>query len=191
MIELPLTVHLATDDGTSVAGSRRIAGWVTRANASLEAYGIRVYVRAVRTLPAGYDTVTRWTERRQLAGYAPSDGTIHVFVIEELDRPNRRRGRKRVRGLHWRYRGLSKRLRAREYLVVTRGAPMTTFAHELGHLFGLRHSSFEDNIMCSCRKGRDVRFTASQGRTMRSGAYGFASRQDTPSRGRRVAYRNR
>ena len=190
MLELPVTIHLATDDGTSVAGPRRVASWVRRANAALEAYGIRVYVRAVRTLPAGYDTVTKWRERRELAGYAPSDGTIHVFVIDELDRPTRRRGRKRVRGLHWRYRGLSKKLRSREYVVVTRGAPRTTFAHELGHLFGLRHSTSEDNIMCSCRRGKNVRFTASQGRAMRSGARSFTARQ-APSRGRRVAYRRR
>ena len=121
--------------------------------------------------------MTRWRERRELASFAPRDGTIHVFVIDALDTERRRLFRRRIRGLHWRYRGLNRQLRNREYVVVTRGAPTTTFAHELGHLFGLRHSGRADNIMCSCREGTEVGFTWTQGSAMRSGARAYVQRQ--------------
>jgi hypothetical protein len=176
LIRIPITVHVAR--GTSGSAPRRVERWVQRANAAFESYGIRVYVRAVRYLPDGFEAVTRWKERRQLAAYAPSDGTIHVFAIDELDKPRRVQLRRRVRGLHWRYRGLNPRLREREYVVVTESAPMTTLAHELGHMFGLRHSSSSDNIMCSCRRGSNVSFTADQGRDMRDGADSFVARHD-------------
>jgi hypothetical protein len=174
LIRIPITVHVARDAYESAP--RRVQRWVDRANAALESYGIRVYVRALRYLPDGYEAVTRWRERRELAQYAPSDGTIHVFAIEELDRPRRVQVRRRVRGLHWRYRGLNRKLRQREYLVVTRSAPLTTLAHEIGHMFGLRHSNYADNIMCSCRRGSDVSFTADQGRDMRDGASQFVAK---------------
>lgn len=167
-MKIPVTVHLATDSGASVASNRDVQIWVERANEELAPFGIEVDVVAVRRMPAGWSEVTHWKGRRALAGYAPNDGTVHVFAIEALDVEGRRA--RRVRGLHWRYRGLAPGLRGREYLVVTREAPATTFAHELGHLFGLRHASKTDNIMCSCRRGPNVGFTEVQGGAMRDGA---------------------
>ncbi len=178
LIRIPLTVHVATEEGDPVASRSRLTQWVLRANRALERSGIEVYVHSVRHLPRGWGAVTRAGQRRQLASYAPNDGTIHVFAIEELDRP-RRRARRRVRGLHWRYRGLRRDLREREYVVVTDGAPNTTFAHELGHLFGLGHSKAQTNIMCSCRRGSVLGFSPDQSAQMRSGAQAFLSRQPT------------
>jgi hypothetical protein len=177
LIRLPLTVHIATDEGDPVASRTRIARWVRRANRALRPAGLEVDVRSVRHLPAGWTSVTRWRQRRKLANYAPHDGTIHVFVIEELDTKRRRMFRRRIRGLHWRYRGLNRDLRSREYVVVTEGAPTTTFVHELGHLFGLRHSTAINNIMCSCRRGMKVQFTDTQMRSIQTGVERYAARQ--------------
>ena len=177
MVRMPLTVHVATEAGDPVSSQARVAAWVRRANEALSGAGIEVYVKAVRHLPRGWQAVTRSQQRRRLATYAPSDGTIHVFVTEELDKPRRRRSRRRVRGLHWRYRGVRSELRSREYVVVTDGAPNTTFAHELGHLFGLAHDRGTRNIMCSCRVGKNVSFSGQQLREIREGARGFLSRQ--------------
>jgi hypothetical protein len=178
MLRLPVTVHLATEGGAAVTSRADVAAWVARANEELAPYGIEVEVRAVKRMPSGWSSVTRWQARRALARYAPNDGTIHVFGIEHLD-DGARMGR-RVRGLHWRYRGLARTLRGREYVVVTRDAPDTTLAHELGHLFGLRHTARQDNIMCSCRRGRGVNFTDTQGDQMREGARRFLARQGLP-----------
>lgn len=178
VVRLPITLHMATDGGEPVAKRAGVRQWIARANQNLAPFGIQVEVRAVRHLPDGWESVTRWGQRRQLAHYAPTDGTIHVFVIEELDRRRRPVLGRKVRGLHWRYRGLNRKLSQREYIVVTRGAPTTTLAHEIGHLFGLRHSSASNNIMCSCRSGSNVGFTRTQGIEMRQGVQAFMSRQD-------------
>lgn len=192
LIRIPLTVHVATHDGDPVTSRARVSRWVLRANRALAQAGIEVYVHSVRHLPRGWRAVTRAQQRRRLAGYAPADGTIHVFVTEELDKP-RRRMRRRVRGLHWRYRGFRRDLRQREYVVVTGGAPNTTFAHELGHLFGLAHSKSTTNIMCSCRQGSRLGFTYAQATQMRTGASAFLERQPTRygAFGKRFARRRR
>jgi hypothetical protein len=178
VMRLPVTLHMATDGGEPVAQRAGIRRWIERANRDLAPFGIEIVVRAVRHLPDGWESVTRWGQRRQLAHYAPTDGTIHVFVIEELDRRRRPLFGRKVRGLHWRYRGLNPRLAQREYIMVPRGAPTTTLAHEIGHLFGLRHSTSTDNIMCSCRSGSNVRFTRAQGLQMRDGVRAYMSKQD-------------
>ncbi len=190
-VMIPVTFHLAAGREASGTTNREVQTWVARANEELAGFGIQVEVVAVRRMPAGWGSVTHWRSRRALAGHAPSDGTVHVFAIEALDEVGHRS--RRVRGLHWRYRGLAPDLRGREYLVVTREAPSTTFAHELGHLFGLRHASREDNIMCSCRRGQNVGFSAQQGVTMRAGATRLLARHlsGSPTAGRIARRRDR
>lgn len=185
-LRLPLTVHIAVEpSGDPMVDHLRVRRWVERANRELALAGIEVRIANVRLLPEGWDEITRWRQRRLLASYAPRDGTIHVFVTGALDTARQRVFHRQIRGLHWRYRGMSRTLRDREYVVVTEEAPMTTFAHELGHLFGLGHSSSPGNIMCSCRRGDRVAFTSEQGEAMRRGVRRFASRQvDSYRRGR-------
>jgi len=183
-----VTVHVASEEGLPIATRRQVEQWVTRANRALNPHGIAVEVRSITNM-AGHTSVTRRRERRQLAAMAEYDGTIHVFVTESLDAPSLLQ-RRRVRGLHWRYLGLNRELRQREYVMVTLGAPKTTFAHEVGHLLGLRHDLGKDNIMCSCRRGTDTRFTAAQGASMRQGVSRFASRQQQAER-RALAQRRR
>jgi hypothetical protein len=170
-----VTVHVPTVDGVPLASQRQILQWVERANEALRPHGLALELRRTTTL-AGFSDVTRRRDRRRLANHATHDGTIHVFVTESLD-PRTPTARRSVRGLHWRYFGLNPELRQREYVMVTPSAPRTTFAHEVGHLLGLRHSTADDNIMCSCRRGDDTRFTTEQGALMLMGAGRFVSRQ--------------
>ncbi|MEM9460518.1 MAG: matrixin family metalloprotease [Myxococcota bacterium] len=183
-----LTIHMASVDGVPIANRRAVAQWVARANRALKPHGLAVEIRAVSSMP-GFSAVTRRRDRRQLAGMAEHDGTIHLFVTETLDPPASLL-RRRVRGLHWRYHGLNRNLRQREYVVVTLNAPQTTFAHEIGHLLGLRHSTDANNIMCSCRRGSNTAFTLEQGSTMRQGVGRFSSRQ-RQARRRAIAQRDR
>lgn len=176
-----LTVHMPTEGGVPLASRRQLAQWVERANVALLPHGLAVELRQVVSMSAGFGEVTRRRDRRRLATMAQHDGTIHVFVAETLD-PRRPRIGRRVRGLHWRYVGLNRQLRQREYVMVTLGAPKTTFAHEVGHLLGLRHSTADDNIMCSCRRGYDTRFTTEQGAIMLQGADRFRTRQSQAQR---------
>ena len=176
MATVGLTVHVASKDGVPVASRRQIVQWIERANEALDPFDIEVQLH--RQVPmSGFTRVTRRKQRRELASMTEHDGTIHVFVVESLDELRGAALRRRVRGLHWRYRGLNRDLRQREYVVVTLGAPRTTFAHEIGHLFGLRHSKNDRNIMCSCRRGSNLSFDAEQGAIMKVGVGRFLSRQ--------------
>lgn len=189
-----MTLHFATERGEPVASRARVARWIRRANEEFGPFGISVRVVSVRHMPTGWAEVTRWRSRRQMAHYAPRDGTVHVFVVEELDTSTQRVFRRRIRGLHWRYHGLSSSLKGREYVVVTRDAPTTTLSHELGHLFGLRHSFDESNIMCSCRRGSNVRFDHEQGLSMRKQAIEYlatSGRNAGPRAADRAVFRRR
>jgi len=190
-VRVPVVIHMATIEGIDAVAGARVARWVKRANEAFAPHGIEVFVQDIKRLPTGYTDVRRSRQRRELAVHAPHDGAVHLFVIESLDTAKPFRARRRVRGLHWRYLGIKRDLRRREYVVVTREAPDTTLAHELGHLMGLGHATREDNIMCSCRKGT-TGFTWDQGASMRAGAGSFVTRQRQARRAaRRWADRRR
>lgn len=177
LVRLPLTIHVATGDDKVVFDLRRLNRAVWRANEALRASGIEVYIARVELLPDGFAAIRHRRDRRRLAGFAPPDGTVHVFLVGNLELGGSRRADRSVRGLHWRYRGLLGRMRHREYLIVSNDAPATTFVHELGHLFGLEHDTSHQNLMCSCRVGPRQIFTLAQGQRMRTGAIAFADRQ--------------
>jgi hypothetical protein len=176
-IELPLTIHVATSRGHWVVSRARVVDWVKRANEALRPYGLRVTIRSVTPMAADYSHITRWRHRRALARLSPSDGTVHVFAVDRLELFAIGRADRAIRGMHWRYRGLLPKLANREYVVVTSDAPRTTFVHELGHLFGLRHVDSRVNLMCTSRSGPNQRFGREQGERMRRGAQRFLARQ--------------
>lgn len=177
LVRLPLTIHVATGADKVVFDLRRLNRAVWRANEALRASGIEVYVARVELLPDGFASIRHRRDRRRLAGFAPPDGTVHVFLVGSLELGGLLRADRSVRGLHWRYRGVLGRMRHREYLIVSNDAPPTTLVHELGHLFGLEHDTSHQNLMCSCRQGPRQIFTPVQGRQMRQGALAFAARQ--------------
>lgn len=175
-LRVPLTLHVATVGDRPAFDPRRLERSLRRANASLRGLGIEVYVARVVLMPEGNAAVRHRRDRRRLAAFAPNDGTIHVFLVETVELGSVLRADRGVRGLHWRYRGLLRKLRNREYLVVGSDAPSTTLVHELGHLFGLEHDAGRQNLMCSCREGPRQIFSAAQGAQIRRGALAFLQR---------------
>jgi len=176
MIQVPLTLHLASHRGKPVISKRRALASVVRANEALRGYGIRLSVRGVELLPQGYTEIKGGRSRIRLAKLARHDGTVHVFFVSHVALFSPRSGDRPVSGMHWRYHGVRKRIRQREYLVIARDAPSTTLVHEVGHAFGLNHHRALDNLMCSCRRGDRPGFTRRQGLRMRGGARRFMSR---------------
>jgi hypothetical protein len=175
-MRIPLTLHVATTGDRTTLEPRRLDRAMRRANEALRQFGIEVYVARVVLMPEGYTEIRNRRHRRALAGFAPNDGTVHVFLVNTVELGSWLRADRGVRGLHWRYRGLSRKLRNREYLVLGSDAPATTLVHELGHLFGLDHDFGQQNLMCSCRQGPQQVFTRAQGVEIRRGAAQFVSR---------------
>jgi hypothetical protein len=175
LIRVPVTIHVATHDGRSVMSERRILASVRRANRELAAFDIHLVVAQIEPMVGGTRIETR-EQRFALARRAPRDGTVHVFFVDRVRLTSKRKGDRRVSGMHWRYHGLSREIRAREYVAVARNAPTTTLVHEFGHAFGLAHDTSDDNLMCSCRRGVTPQFTKRQGRRLRNGARRYQQR---------------
>ncbi len=182
LIMIPLTVHIATNDGLPIIEESHVQNSIDHANEALGVYGIRVYERYRNFLPQGYNKVIQSDDRTRLAELSKHDGTVHIFFVERvtMSDPKAERGdvQRRVSGLHWRYRGLRWSMHLREYVVVSSDAPNTTLVHELGHTFDLDHKDSPENIMCSCRRKEKPTFNSDQGQQMRDGARRFIIRAE-------------
>jgi hypothetical protein len=174
-LRVPLTIHVATQDGRSVVSERRILASVRRANRELAVFDIYLVVEKIVPM-AGGTRIQTPEQRFDLARRARRDGSVHVFFVDRVELTSARKGDRRVSGMHWRYHGLAREIRAREYVAVARNAPTTTLVHEVGHAFGLTHDDSTDNLMCSCRRGMNPAFTRRQGRRLRNGARRYLHR---------------
>jgi hypothetical protein len=175
VIQVPLTIHVATKDGRSVVSEGDVLAAVRRANRELAAFDLHLVVHEIVPMLGGAEIETQ-RQRFELARRAARDGTVHVFFVDRLKLSNPRKGDRRVSGMHWRYHGFDADIRAREYVAVAHNAPTTTLVHEIGHAFGLAHDKRSENLMCSCRRDLDPAFTKHQGRRLRTGAKRFLRR---------------
>jgi hypothetical protein len=175
VIRVPLTIHVATQDGRSVISEGRILASVRRANRELAAFDVYLVVEEIIPMVGGARIETP-DDRFALAHRARRDGSVHIFFVERVRLTSARKGDRRVSGMHWRYHGLDPDIRGGEYLAVAHNAPTTTLVHEIGHAFGLAHDRQTDNLMCSCRRGVDPTFTDKQGRRLRTGARRYLDR---------------
>lgn len=169
-IDVPLTIHYATEQGMTEVTPEAATAGIERANAALMPYGIRLFISEKNILPQGYARIEDDDARFALAELSHQNGTIHLFFVGGVKLASSRPEKTRVSGMHWRYRGMQTPMHRREYIVVAKDAPDTTLVHEVGHALGLGHSDAPDNLMCSCQRTGLSRFNAKQGRRMRAGA---------------------
>jgi hypothetical protein len=137
----PIALHIATTPEGPVRPPTWVAEQLTVANTHFAPSGIAFELAATTALPATAATVTTRQDRDRLAEHAHHPNAINVYIVATLmdvDRPG-----EQIRGVHWRERPD----RARRWIVLSSIAPPLVLAHELGHYFGLPHSTDPSSIM--------------------------------------------
>jgi hypothetical protein len=91
-------------------------------------------------LPASTAHIATPRDRDDLAVDRLGSEVIHAFIVRRLDDVDR--DGQIIRGVTWRT-----RKDERKYIIVSIAAPDRVLAHELGHFFGLPHSTAAISIM--------------------------------------------
>jgi hypothetical protein len=133
-----LAFHIAVDDSGPVATASWATAQLTGANHHFEKLDVGFKIVSVDALPA---SAVRVENRKERDSFAPQvKGTVlHVFVtgqLDDIDKPG-----DWIYGVTWRARGDTK------FVILSTAAWERTLAHELGHVFGLPHSSYPISIM--------------------------------------------
>lgn len=135
-----LQLHIASDDHGAVVSDDWIAAQLAGANHHFERLGVGFVIAGVDSLPESAVHVETRTDRDDLATDRLGNKLIHVFLVGQLDDVDDE-GRIAY-GVTWHTRHDD-----RKYVIVSSQALPRTLAHELGHFFGLPHSSYAVSIM--------------------------------------------
>jgi hypothetical protein len=159
---LPLSIAVATIDGTPVVDDRWVADQVRETQRLFRPHGVTLAVARRRPLVEAMARLETAEDRDALAQHL-EQRVINVFVVDTLrdvDDPRLLR-----MGVRWRKRSDLRK----DYVIVAESAMATTLCHELGHYFGNPHSFVVNNVMSYRRDDPDkVAFDDQQGRRMRS-----------------------
>ncbi len=96
---------------------------------------------AVDALPAGDLEIDDRDERDALGHDRFTRGVVHVFVVGRLADVDV--AGSEIRGVHWRERAD----RTHRWVILSKIAGSLVLSHELGHFFGLPHSSYDISLM--------------------------------------------
>jgi len=133
-----LAFHVAVTDAGPVATAAWTATQLAAANRHFEKLDVGFRIVSVDALPASAARIEDRQERNSLARRV-TGRVIHVFVTGQLDDIDR--AGEVAYGVTWRTRGDTR------FVIVSTQAWERTLAHELGHVFGLPHSTYAISIM--------------------------------------------
>lgn len=135
-----LQLHVAADDKGDVVSADWIAEQVANANRHFERLDVGFQIAGVDALPASAVHIETRADRDALATDRLGGKLIHVFLVGQLDDVDE--AGRIAYGVTWHTRHDD-----RKYVIVSAQALPRTLAHELGHFFGLPHSSYAVSIM--------------------------------------------
>lgn len=135
-----IQLHVAKVDAGLVTTPTFIASQVALANTHFATLDVGFELAGVDTLPASAGEVKTRADRSALAAGGLTDGVIDVFVTGELHDVDA--AGKVINGVAWRASRLG-----RKFIILSAKAMERTLAHELGHIFGLPHSTYAISIM--------------------------------------------
>jgi hypothetical protein len=136
-----IVVHVVVADDEPVQTPAHFAAHVADANRLFEPIGIGFEVDRVEAEPAAHVDMEDREDRDGLGVEDFSRGVVHVYLVRKLADVDV--AGEVIRGVHWRFRPDT----SRRWIILSSIASSLVLAHEMGHFFGLPHSSYSESIM--------------------------------------------
>jgi hypothetical protein len=137
---IPIQLHVAGDDKGLVASAEWIAAQLANANRHFTPLDVGFQLAGIDRLPASTVHLETRADRNAIASGRLAGRLVHVFITGQLDDVDVEGAI--AYGVTWRL----PRDR-RKFVIVSAQALPRTLAHELGHFFGLPHSTYAISIM--------------------------------------------
>lgn len=164
---IPVVVEVASVNGVPVVDkawvAERLAIASERFSFTQRRFEVDGYAPASAVLrdPSLGGDILSVAQRNSLARQVHASDKIYIFVVDQLGDKDRKNSF--ISGVHWHYSGGKGKWRGRRYIILSRFCRIDTLAHELGHYFGLAHTSPEKNtLMTSPKRGLERQFTKKQ-----------------------------
>ena len=135
-----LVLHVTVTKDGAVQTPQWVGDQLSHANRLFAAIDVGFRLRDVRALPEGTSHIRTRKDRDLLGRNRYATGDAHVFLVKKLDNVDQEG---EINGVHWRDRAR----RSRRWVILSSIAWELTLAHELGHFFGLPHSTYDISLM--------------------------------------------
>jgi Matrixin len=138
---VPLALHIVEEGGQDVQTPQWLAEQVREADRLFAPIGVGFVVASAKLVDASFADVQTRLDRDRLGRDEHSRGVVHVFVVRRLADVDVEG--EVIRGVHWRDRAET----SRRWIILSSIAGPMVLAHELGHFFGLPHTTHRESIM--------------------------------------------
>jgi hypothetical protein len=136
-----LALHVVEEGGQDVQTPEWMAAQVHEANRLFAPIGVGFRIGSAQAVDAAFADVKTRIDRDLLGRDEHTLGVVHVFVVRRLADVDIEG--EVIRGVHWRDRAQT----SRRWIILSSIASSMVLAHELGHFFGLPHTSHRQSIM--------------------------------------------